>query len=519
LGFDRDKWIERCIKLNRKDNDPPYRDEQRAWYDTIRDFCSSIIGIPVVRLLPEESVWCELNPLSEKDLKWFKDFIHKKLVHGKKAVPKTSLGIGIGLVFPELDVHSIDYYLPLIEKHHKKLNLLVLPEGFETIKTNERVAPERIGGLHEVKRLSEKYAKIYDDFGISIILGFQIDYQNTAVNGSGNDQYCLCLDPNHETKVYHKHSSSRFNAFFDDNWSVKANFLEAQVKGMNIGISICHDMYISLVPRVLKKKGANLWVNISYQNVRPHIWESVLQTRAVENSFISICTLHRNSNKSNAQKEPYAFSDRGKIKLIDLETSAHIESIPDSKRAGNIYYFNTSEFQINPKKTLLQGSLPAKAKKMILSLTSEGHIVIRGNERKYRIQWVDCKEFVYRPERLWEICLEKKNSVVLFVVSFKDHSEWKKYQNDIYRIIKGRIIEFSTFFLFADKAYKNIFFAAYRSSNYKDARIFYPKSFPIEIDERFLKGMQSIYKISLSDPRNKSGRRYFNRLHQLIEYL
>lgn len=36
LGFDRGKWIKLCEKINAKDNDPPYRDEQRAWYDTLR---------------------------------------------------------------------------------------------------------------------------------------------------------------------------------------------------------------------------------------------------------------------------------------------------------------------------------------------------------------------------------------------------------------------------------------------------------------------------------------------------
>ena len=35
IGFDRKKWIDLCRKINSKDNDPPYRDEQRAWYDTL----------------------------------------------------------------------------------------------------------------------------------------------------------------------------------------------------------------------------------------------------------------------------------------------------------------------------------------------------------------------------------------------------------------------------------------------------------------------------------------------------
>ena len=39
-GFSRGKWIELCYRLHKKDNDPYYRDEQRAWYDTLRDFAT-----------------------------------------------------------------------------------------------------------------------------------------------------------------------------------------------------------------------------------------------------------------------------------------------------------------------------------------------------------------------------------------------------------------------------------------------------------------------------------------------
>ncbi len=37
IRFDKDVWIERCRNLNRHDNDPVYRDEQRAFRDAIRD--------------------------------------------------------------------------------------------------------------------------------------------------------------------------------------------------------------------------------------------------------------------------------------------------------------------------------------------------------------------------------------------------------------------------------------------------------------------------------------------------
>lgn len=66
LGFDKNRWRDLCVNLNKKDNDSPYRDEQRAWYDTLRDFAPSILKIkPTIRLYTSDYVWCSLDPKSE----------------------------------------------------------------------------------------------------------------------------------------------------------------------------------------------------------------------------------------------------------------------------------------------------------------------------------------------------------------------------------------------------------------------------------------------------------------------
>jgi hypothetical protein len=82
LGFPKEKWMSRCAAMHRKDNDPPYRDEQRAWYDTLRDFGSVFRRIPLIRILPDERVWCELDVSSEVDVTWFQDFIDSRLRMG-----------------------------------------------------------------------------------------------------------------------------------------------------------------------------------------------------------------------------------------------------------------------------------------------------------------------------------------------------------------------------------------------------------------------------------------------------
>jgi len=73
LGFDRKEWIERCRKLHQRDNDPPFRDEQRAWYDTLRDFAPVIKNLkPTVRLFSKDLIWCELHPEDPKDVELVK---------------------------------------------------------------------------------------------------------------------------------------------------------------------------------------------------------------------------------------------------------------------------------------------------------------------------------------------------------------------------------------------------------------------------------------------------------------
>lgn len=68
LGFNKKQWVRLCEDLNRHDNDPPHRDEQRAWLDTLRDFWPWLQGWPpIVRLYAKETAWCRQD---ENDSIW-----------------------------------------------------------------------------------------------------------------------------------------------------------------------------------------------------------------------------------------------------------------------------------------------------------------------------------------------------------------------------------------------------------------------------------------------------------------
>ena len=85
VGFDKDKWVALCDKYNSKDNDPVYRDEQRAWYDTLRDFAPAILNLkPTIRLHASVEIWCELIPFNEQDMNKFKKHLGIQEIEKKK---------------------------------------------------------------------------------------------------------------------------------------------------------------------------------------------------------------------------------------------------------------------------------------------------------------------------------------------------------------------------------------------------------------------------------------------------
>jgi len=86
LGFSLTKWIPLCDETKAKDADPPYRDEQRAWYDTLRDFLSVSKGLePTVRLYYNEVQWCSLDVNDPEDVRRFKNLTERRKKYGSVA--------------------------------------------------------------------------------------------------------------------------------------------------------------------------------------------------------------------------------------------------------------------------------------------------------------------------------------------------------------------------------------------------------------------------------------------------
>jgi len=76
VGFSRERWISLCEELDKHDDSPKYRDEQRAWYDVLKDFAASATNTPpTIRLYAKDYRWCDLRPDNNESLKVFKKAI------------------------------------------------------------------------------------------------------------------------------------------------------------------------------------------------------------------------------------------------------------------------------------------------------------------------------------------------------------------------------------------------------------------------------------------------------------
>jgi hypothetical protein len=76
LGFDRLTWMRLCDEINAHDDTPPFRDEQRAWYDALRDFLVLTKSMrATIRLWAEEQRWCKFDAENPEDLESFRQVL------------------------------------------------------------------------------------------------------------------------------------------------------------------------------------------------------------------------------------------------------------------------------------------------------------------------------------------------------------------------------------------------------------------------------------------------------------
>ena len=312
LGLPARRWVELCERHDAKDNDPLFRDEQRAWYDTLRDLVPSVEGLqPTVRLYARDQVWCSLDPDSEEDRNRFSDLIHQGGSRSRRTtmeVPRptarTESSLRAALVFPQVSARASNGVppsgpgaqqpdVPTADRlAGEAVDFVLFPEGYVSASDRDR---------------AESLRKLAADLNAPLLVG--------AVDTTVDDtrrawQVLLRFDPGgSRSRVYVKHSTAAAVAFERPDWKPRSALPTFQLAGTTAGATICHDHYLGLLPRALAARGARLWVNPSFDNVTDIKWSSILRLRAVENRFFSLCTLH--CDASRRRTHPFGFSPDG----------------------------------------------------------------------------------------------------------------------------------------------------------------------------------------------------------------
>jgi len=347
LGFKARRWMGLCEHHDAKDNDPPYRDEQRAWYDTLRDLVPLTRGLrPTVRLYARDWAWCSLDPDNREDLDRFSDLIHKaasrfRPTTVKNCSPTARLGLTLraAMVFPRVarmaanglppsgagaqqpDVPTADAFAG------EAIDFVLFPEGYVSASDLER---------------AESLSRLAEDLGAPLLVG-GVD---TTVDSTGRaSQVLLRFDPEGaRSKVYSKHSTAAAVSFERPDWEPSSMLPTFELGGVRAGATICHDQYLGLLPRFLAKRGACLWVNPSFDNVTDIKWSSILRLRAVENRFFALCTLHCDEGRNRTH--PFAFAPDGTELSARQAGSDTARPLSECAEAGCIYLIDLDMAQV-----------------------------------------------------------------------------------------------------------------------------------------------------------------------------
>jgi hypothetical protein len=81
VRFSVERWKHECSEVQARDNDPRYRDEQRAWYDVLRDILPAVHGQGgTARLMDATQPFCLIDKTNAKQVDEFEQLIAPRVV-------------------------------------------------------------------------------------------------------------------------------------------------------------------------------------------------------------------------------------------------------------------------------------------------------------------------------------------------------------------------------------------------------------------------------------------------------
>jgi predicted amidohydrolase len=93
--------------------------------------------------------------------------------------------------------------------------------------------------------------------------------------------------------LQYKHVIADRVAFVHPRWKDKVEewFSPIHLKGYRIGVCICYEMFLSPVIQALENRGAQMYIDLTGDNVQPHKWKAIVGGRSIEAQAPFLCTM------------------------------------------------------------------------------------------------------------------------------------------------------------------------------------------------------------------------------------
>lgn len=264
LGFDIEEWKNLCNKIDSKDHDPVYRNEQRAWYDTLRDFLPWTKNmLPTIRVPMGSVAWCELD--TESDLQVLVGMLNlpprSSLVKNLPPVRQKQRPLIVGAVVIQgnenTSTHDRLYLLECALRRASELeiapDLFVLPAGYFST---------RLSGMRRAETLGQKVREVVRRIVPESVVCVGVDGRNDkdqiaiAVSKNGIIAAARKFFPTDDEKGYIEVAESPFTG----EMGLPRMF---SVMGRQVYLAVCYDGF-GIRKMQLNNPGVDIVVDLAH---------------------------------------------------------------------------------------------------------------------------------------------------------------------------------------------------------------------------------------------------------------
>jgi len=252
LGFALEKWRERCRSIDAKDKDPEFRDEQRAWYDCLRDFLPLTKGMsPTIRIYMGDFPWCSLDARKFADVSAFQKMFSPVLPVRTSSSTVSVATVLISCTGDRTFNSRINLMQHVIKCAGTSSGLLLFPAGY--FRTNQRP-------YTELPKLAKRISKFISDSRKKPIICFGVDGRGSkdqlavAVNSKGLLGLARKFHPKQEEANYIEAASDPFAK--EEGYSRIIDF-----EGKRAFLAVCYDGF-GIRHRMLDNPGVDFILDL-----------------------------------------------------------------------------------------------------------------------------------------------------------------------------------------------------------------------------------------------------------------